>query len=53
MNTVRLETTSDQYFVEWELQGETASGKWTRLGAASESAPVHGPLDLRKAATEN
>ena len=52
MRTVQLETTPDQHSVQWELQGETASGKWTGLGAMSESAPVRGPLDLRKMATE-
>jgi hypothetical protein len=50
VSAVRLESTQDQAFVEWDLMGEACAGKWSRLPASSEAEAVPGPLDLRRQA---
>lgn len=51
VSAVRLETTVDQAFVQWKLQGKAASDQWADLSATSESPPQPAPLDLRRTAT--
>jgi hypothetical protein len=51
LNAVRLETRPGQNVVQWELQGETASRKWSALRSAIQEAYLPA-LDVRQAAIE-
>ena len=51
ITAVQLDLTPDQGYMQWQLEGETAPGRWTVLNAAPQSAAL-GKMDLRKAAIQ-